>query len=154
MRARRPAAMSKSTTRQTLSLFWYHATRYKSYLIPLLILMPITVLVMEFGLPYITAQVLQKLSDGDFDSNNLWGSFKGLIILFAIGTFASGVVAWRINIWLLWNLELKVVRDISQRVFEHLMRLSATFHANNFGGSLVSQSNKLTGAYVRIADTT
>src|SRR5690606_11395497 len=31
---------------------------------------------------------------------------------------------------------------------------SADFHANNFSGSLVSQTNKLLSSYVRITDTT
>src|SRR5436190_350514 len=58
------------------------------------------------------------------------------------------------TISLIWHLELMVVRDISQRVFEHLMQMSPSFHANRFAGSLVSQANKLTGAYVRLVDAT
>lgn len=34
------------------------------------------------------------------------------------------------------------------------MELDADFHANSFGGSLVSRTNKFTSAYIRIADTT
>jgi ATP-binding cassette subfamily B protein len=53
-----------------------------------------------------------------------------------------------------WRLEGSVARSISQQVFSHLLNQSADFHANQFSGSLVSQTNKLTGAYIRIADTT
>jgi len=34
------------------------------------------------------------------------------------------------------------------------MDMSATFHSNRFGGSLVSQTNKLTSAYLRLVDPT
>ena len=59
----------------------------------------------------------------------------------------------RLLIWLIWTLELKVNRDIAHRVFGHLLHMSASFHANRFGGSLVSQANKLTGSYVRFIDS-
>jgi ATP-binding cassette subfamily B protein len=66
----------------------------------------------------------------------------------------GGVIIWRINIYCNWKLEGYVMRDIYQQVFNHLMRMSSTFHANNFGGSLVSQTSKLAGSYVRLTDTT
>jgi ATP-binding cassette subfamily B protein len=37
-------------------------------------------------------------------------------------------------------------------MFNKFMNLSAGFHADNFGGSLVSQTTKLTHSYVRLAD--
>ncbi len=53
-----------------------------------------------------------------------------------------------------WKLEANVERDIARRVYSHLLDQSANFHANRFGGSLVSQTNKLMGSYIRFADTT
>ncbi|GAC1370340.1 MAG: ABC transporter ATP-binding protein [Candidatus Saccharimonadales bacterium] len=73
-------------------------------------------------------------------------------MLYAAGTILSGIIGWRIIIWLIWNLELRAVSDLTRRVFDHLISLSANFHNNRFGGSLVSQANKLNGAYVRLAD--
>ncbi len=146
--------MKQSINRKTINLFWHHATRYKRLLFPLLISIPITILVSDFLAPYIISEVLQKISERDYDPANIWGEFRGYIIAYGIAIFSTGVAAWRLNIWLVWNLELKVIRDIAHRVFGHLVDMSAGFHANRFGGSLVSQSNKLTGAYVRFADAT
>lgn len=145
---------STSVTNKTIALFWHHAYRYKRLLIPLLLCVPITVLVMDFALPYIMSLVLQKISQGAYDKHHLWHSFGPYIIAYAIAMVSSAIVGWRLNIWLIWNLELKVLRDIAQRVFEHLMNMSAGFHANRFAGSLVSQANKLTAAYVRFVDAT
>ncbi len=141
-----------STTKQTIKLFVGHAKRYPRYLAPLLILLPIVILINDFLQPFITSQVLQKVSQGAYNSNDLWGSFGQLIILFGVTTVVGGVVGWRIVVWLIWHLELRVVRDISQRIFEHLLKMSANFHGNRFGGSLVSQATKLTGSYVRFMD--
>lgn len=143
-----------SISQKTISLFWRHAMRYKRLAVPLMFSIPLTVLVMDFLLPIIMSLVLQKISTANYDPNNLWGSFGVYIVAYATGMFASAVLGWRLNIWLIWNLELKVTRDISQTVFNHLMDMSASFHANRFAGSLVSQANKLTGAYVRFVDST
>ncbi len=145
---------TNSTTRQTIALFWYHATRYPRLLFPLFITMPLTVLVMDFARPYIIADALQKISQGNFNQSDPWETFLWHVVLYALTSFMSGVVGYRLNNWFIWNLELKVLRDIAQRVFKHLMNMSAGFHANRFAGSLVSQSNKLVGAYIRFVDTT
>lgn len=143
-----------STAKKTIGLFWHHVNQYKRFFIPLVFSIPTTVLMMDILLPYIMSLVLQKISRGDYNSQNLWDSFRPYILIYAGATFASGVAGWRLNIWLIWNLELNVVRDISQRIFDHLLKMSAGFHSNRFGGSLVSQANKLTGAYIRFVDAT
>lgn len=142
-----------STAKLTLSLFWNHITRYKRLLVPMLITIPLTVFVMDFMQPYIMSLVLEKISRGNYDPQNLWGSFGPYIITYAILTFMTAVAGWRLNVWLIWNLELKVTRDLAYKVYRHLVNMSPGFHANRFSGSLVSQANKLTGAYVRIIDT-
>jgi ATP-binding cassette subfamily B protein len=145
----------KLTTNQlTLQLLWRGASRYPLLLWPLLLAIPVSVLLNDFVLPYITADILQRLSSGHYDAHNVWASFGKEVIWFAVAAIAGGVITWRLSIWLIWTLENNVTRDIAALSFKHLMRMSANFHSNRFGGSLVSQSNKLTGAYIRIADTT
>lgn len=143
-----------STARQTLSLFWHHATKYKLLLIPLLLTIPLTILVLDFLQPYIMSLVLEKISEQDYSPNDLWGSFGPYIVAYAVVTALGAIAGWRLNIWLIWHLELRVTRDLAFKVFRHLIDMSPSFHANRFSGSLVSQSNKLTGAYVRIIDAT
>lgn len=138
----------------TLRLFAHHAFRYKRYAITLLFTVAVTVLIMNYLEPYIQAQILQKISDGNYDTSNLWGSFHRELIWYAIAVISTGILGWRVNIWLIWSLEMRVLRDLAERVFDHLISLDANFHANRFGGSLVSQTNKLIGSYIRIADAT
>lgn len=145
---------SDSISRKTIHLYWHHAMRYKRLAMPLIFTIPITVLVMDFLMPYIMSLVLQKISTGTYNQQNAWDSFGLYLVAYSVGVFLSAFVGWRLNIWLLWNLELKVVRDIAQRIFEHLMDMSASFHANRFAGSLVSQASKLTSSYIRFIDAT
>lgn len=149
--------MSKDVSKKTINaltirLFLHHAFKYKRYTVTLLFSVLISVLIMSYLQPYIQSLILQKISDGNYNPNDLWGSFSTELLWYAGAVIASGIVGWRINIWLIWTLEMKVLRDIAQRVFDHLINLDANFHANRFGGSLVSQTNKLIGSYIRLAD--
>lgn len=142
-----------STSALTIKLYFRHAFKYKRFAIPLLFSIPVVVLLMNFAEPYIQAQLLQKISTGDFDPNNLWTSFQKELLLYAAAVVTSAIIGWRLNIWLIWKLEMLVLRDIAQSAFDHLVSLDAKFHANRFGGSLVSQVNKLVGSYIRFMDS-
>jgi ATP-binding cassette, subfamily B, bacterial len=146
--------MKQSLPRQTISFFWQKAWRYPKYVLALMFTVPITILVHQFLPPLIAANILNRISQGDYQSDKLWESFGNELLLYAALVIFGGAIAWRIVIVLIWKLEGMVVRDLYQHTFKHLMSLDADFHANTFGGSLVSQTNKLAGAYVRFADTT
>ncbi|HEX9153274.1 MAG TPA: ABC transporter ATP-binding protein [Candidatus Saccharimonadales bacterium] len=144
----------KQLARQTLKMYWQHAWRHKGYVISLGFAMPLASLIFRFLPPLIVATILQRLSNGDFTKGDLWASFGPMLMLYAGLVILGGVILWRVIIILIWKLEMLVLRDMHQRIFAHLMNLSATFHANRFGGSLVSQANKFGGSYIRVADTT
>jgi len=144
----------KELTRQTLSLYWGHARAYKNYMVGLAISLPLTLLVAQFLPPLIISNILQRISSGHFVQGQLWQSFGPALVFYAILIVLGNVFLWRIVVVLIWKLESAVHRDIHQRIFDHLMKLSATFHANRFGGSLVSQTTKFAASYTRIADTT
>ena len=143
-----------NTTKETLKLFWQHAKRYPGYIIGLAISTPATVLVHQFVPPLIVASILERLASGDYIPGDWWGSFGNDLLLYAALVIAGAVIGWRVVIWFIWQIEIRVQRDLYARIFSHLMTLDSNFHANNFGGSLVSQTNKLTSAYTTAADTT
>ena len=144
---------SPSTTRQTLAIYWQHVWRYPLYVIGILITLPLSVLAEQYLSTIILANVLNRLAKGQFQAHNIWANFGSSILLYA-GLMLLGSIGWRIIDAFNWRLEAGVERDIAQRVYDHLLSQSANFHANRFGGSLVSQTNKLMGSYIRFADTT
>ena len=141
---------TKETTRLLIGQAW----RYPKFVIGLLIVTPLTVLVHQFLPPLIVATVLERLASGKFTPGDVWNSFGSDLVTYALLVIGGAIIGWRIVIFLIWRLELKVVGDIHRRVFSHLMRQSSDFHANHFGGSLVSQTNKLVSAYITFFDTT
>ncbi len=145
--------MQKHTSKSTLKLFWKEAWRYPYLVIGTLTAIPITTLLNNILPPLIAANVLEKLSSGDYVKDNLAASFGPQLIFYAsLGIL--GILGWRLVDAFTWPLEGRVTRNLAEKIHKKLLSLSADFHANNFTGSLVSQTNKLVGAYVRIADTT
>jgi ATP-binding cassette subfamily B protein len=138
---------------QTLRLFWHHIAQYPRIAIGIGIAVPLTVLVEQFIPPIILANILNRLAHGDYHGHHVWASFGSSLIVYAILIFV-GSAGWRVVDILAWKLEGGVQRDLANRIYDHLLDQSANFHANTFGGSLVSQTNKLMGAYIRFADTT
>ena len=140
-------------TLQTLKLYWQHARRYPYFVASVVTAIPLTILAGSFLPPLIAASVLNRLGTHDYIANNLWASFGTSVVVYA-ALQVSNVLIWRFIDVIAWRLEGNVERDIARRVFSHLLQQSAGFHANRFGGSLVSQTNKLMSSYIRFADTT
>lgn len=145
---------TKATNRRVVRYYWAHVTKYRLKLIGLFAAIPVTVLTHQFIPPLILADVLRRLSREDFTPGDVWGSFGPELAAYAGLVLFGGVIMWRIVDHFAWMIEANVVTDIARQVHDHLLRQSARFHADNFGGSLVSQNTKLKNSYVRIADTT
>jgi ATP-binding cassette subfamily B protein len=128
--------------------------RYPRLFFGMLFTHPFAILFLRFLPALIIANILNKLTTQDYIKGDLWGSFGWLIVATVALEAFGGIVIWRIVIFFNWKLEGLIVRDIYREVFDHLLKLSSNFHANNFGGSLVSQTSKLSGAYIRFTDTT
>lgn len=147
-------AIKNDDTKQTLTFYLSCIRKYPKQLSGVLLSVPVTVLLNQFLPPLILANVLNRLSTKDFVPHQAWVSFGSSLVEYSVLVMFSAIVAWRIVDKFAWSLEAEVERDIARRVFDHLIEQSMSFHANRFGGSLVSQTNKLMGSYVRMADTT
>lgn len=142
-----------STNTKTMRLLLWHAWQYKIYVFGLLCTLPLVLLVHQILPPIIAADILNRLSTGDFVAGRAWESFSRDIIIYALLLLLGGTLMWRFFIFLVWKMEINVQRDIAERMFNHLSTLDMEFHNNSFGGSLVSRTNKLMNSYVRLADT-
>ncbi|MBC7547018.1 ABC transporter ATP-binding protein [Candidatus Saccharibacteria bacterium] len=144
----------KTMTQKVIAYYGGKLRQYPRDVTALLIAIPVTVLVSNILPPLILAHVLNRLSKHDYKSHAVWASFGPELIGYGALVLFGGLIVWRIIDYLTWRLEGKIVRDIAQEIFNHLVAQTADFHANNFGGSLVSQTNKTIGSYIRIGDTT
>src|SRR5579884_143166 len=102
--------------------------------------------------PYIVARIFSKLQfDYAHHHALLLGGYMHYFLAYALSMLA-GIIFWRGQSYAIWRLEENVQRDIANDVYDHLQSQSESFHANHFGGALVSQTNKFITAYVRLMD--
>ena len=126
--------------------------KYPRYTWGVVLVMPLTSLFSRYIPPLVLAHVINQLTAGKYHAG-LWQTFGDEVLLYFLVLLVS-IGLWRGIDFCMWRLEQNVRQDISEQVFRHLLSQSLDFHANNFGGSLVSQTNKLLNGYVRIQDST
>ena len=145
--------MNRDIARKTFRYYWYHMRELPKFYIPVAIILPVNTLVNNYIPPLVLAAVLNKLSKHQYHAGHVWSEFGTYLVLYLILSLIGGTILWRLFDMFYWRLEGKMERRIHKEVFAHLIKQSANFHANQFAGSLVSATNKLAGAYVRLADT-
>ncbi|MDQ3123622.1 MAG: ABC transporter ATP-binding protein/permease [bacterium] len=142
-----------SLQRETLKIYWQHAWRYKPYVIGIFLTLPLALVMHQILPPIIAASILDRLSTGNFVQGELWESFGVPLLAYGLLVILGGSLGWRLAVYFIWKLESFVERDLARTVFNKYMDLDSEFHANSFGGSLVSRANKLLSSYIRLADT-
>ena len=141
---------NKISNRQILGLFWQASITYKHRRNLTIFFAIITLAITIFVGPLIIAELLNIIQHGRLQTaENLWT----LIILYGVSQLWSSVIGWRLVLYLAWTFETALQRDLYARCFSKLTNQTMFFHANKFGGSLVSQTNKLNGAVERFWDT-
>ena len=141
---------NKINDKEILRLFWQVSVPYRRRR-NLAILFAITTIVISiFVGPLVIAELLNIIQYNQLQTaNNLWT----LIVLYGVSELCSTVIGWRLVLYLVWTFETALQRDLHSRCFSKLTNQTMFFHANKFGGSLVSQTNKLNGAVERFWDT-
>ena len=102
-----------------------------------------------FIIPLIIANFLDLVQNGGLHGELVWW----LIGSYTLAQLWAEVIGWRVVLYLMWTFESAMQRDLYTTVFRKLTNETMFFHSNKFGGSLVSQSNKLAGAIERFWDT-
>lgn len=134
--------------KRTLALFWRFTRPYKIQRTLALTFPAFAVIINAIVAPYILSQFLDRLQEGNITLENSWQ----VIVLYAVLVFLGEVVLWRLALYFTWTFQINGAREVYLAVFNKLSHESLSFHANRFGGSLVSQSSKLMGAFERFWD--
>lgn len=135
--------------KQTIKLLWQTAMKYPFRTIIAIIGTCTTTIVNSFAGPFIISLLLNQLQNG---SLGLHSSIP-LILTYAVTQLYGNIFSWRINLFLTWTMQTASQRDLYQRIFSSLTQQSMAFHADRFGGALVSQTTKLIGSFERFWDT-
>ena len=141
---------NKPNSKEIFRLFWKISEPYKHRRNLAIFFAMLTLVVTIFVGPLIIAQLLSIIQHNQLhDSKNLWT----LIALYSVSGLWSNVIGWRLVLYLVWTFETAMQRDLYARCFSKLTNQTLFFHSNKFGGSLVSQTNKLVGAVESFWDT-
>ena len=141
---------NKPNSKEIFRLFWKTSVPYKHRRNLAIFFAMLTLVVTIFVGPLIIAQLLSIIQHNQLhDSKNLWT----LIALYSVSGLWSSVIGWRLVLYLVWTFETAMQRDLYARCFSKLTNQTLFFHSNKFGGSLVSQTNKLVGAVESFWDT-
>ena len=141
---------NKPNSKEIFRLFWKTSVPYKHRRNLAIFFAMLTLVVTIFVGPLIIAQLLSIIQHNQLhDSKNLWT----LIALYGASELWSSVIGWRLVLYLVWTFETAMQRDLYAQCFSKLTNQTLFFHSNKFGGSLVSQTNKLVGAVESFWDT-
>ena len=144
--------IDKQLTRQTFAGFWRFNQAHKLYFYIGSFGAVLAVLAQSILGPLIVSRTFSQLQASYIHHSALKLSvFTPYLEAYAL-TMLVGVILWRIQSYYTWQLELKVMNDISRAVFKHLLAMSQKFHSERFSGALVSQASKYVHAYERIVD--
>lgn len=143
---------SKKVAMRTLHYYWQEFKKYKWYSLGVLILTPVVIFIRNVLGSYIFADIIDKISAGIPEEQIIPTLLPEVLIYLAVFTLNS-LALEKLRLYFCWKMELLAMRDLDMHVFETISAQSMQFHNNRFSGSLVSQTNKFTGAFERFADT-
>jgi ATP-binding cassette, subfamily B, bacterial len=141
-----------ATTKRTLQWFWYFTRPDKRLFIISSVMSAAAMVAQDIIPPFIVSRAFNELqrlySTGkpiDFWQldHYAWAYISFLL---------AGFILWRTQVLFAWLFEIRSMQRVMEHVFNHLQRQSNTFHADHFGGALVSHANKFVGAYERLMD--
>lgn len=139
------------TSLKSLRIFWRANRAYPGLFFGTIGVFTLGMILQKITLPFIGALALDKLISMYGAGGDYWAVFSPYLIGFAV-VAVTGQACNDIALWMLSKLETKVRPELQMRVFNLLINQSLNFHANNFSGSLVNQTNKFTGAYIVLTD--
>ncbi|HWB39338.1 MAG TPA: ABC transporter ATP-binding protein [Candidatus Saccharimonadales bacterium] len=142
---------NKPTTKQTLRIYWQFTQANKFYFWVATVGSVIGVIANDIVPQLMVAQAfnhLQKIyaAHAPATVHDLLPYFIG----YSIATILSMGI-WQVQAKSSWKYMILTEKRIMEHIFDHLQTMDDSFHANRFGGALVSQTNKFVSAYDSLA---
>ncbi len=141
----------KTNVKRTLYYFLQEVKRYKGYSFGFLILSPIVIVIRNILTVYYSADIIGKISEGVTREQILSDLLPEVGIFLAI-YMVNSLVLEKLRLYFCWKMELKAMYNLTSRCFDTVCSQSMQFHNDRFSGSLVSQTNKFTGAFETFMD--
>ena len=129
--------------------FFKETWRHKKLVIPILFLVPSTIILERYIAPLFIAYILGHIQTGDITlQNSVW-----ILVGYILVEIYSQVFAYRLILWLMWTVQVRGEAHLYKESYDKLSRHSLAFYANTFTGSLVSKVNRFTSAFMEFVNT-
>ena len=140
------------TIRRTLHFYWC-ITKKRPWPFVVGVLSTIGfVALLTYANTYVMGLIIDRIQVGPVEPNRVFEVFGGYIIaLVLVNLF--GQICSKLQDYASYKLQINGNYDLARLCFDTLSNQSMTFHANRFGGSLVSQTTKFMSAYGLLMDT-
>ena len=144
------STQSSTPTPRTIFLMLWQAAKPYAWRRNLAIITATLTVLGGLAGPIIIARILHMIQQGELGNTTLLWQLAGL---FALCQIWAEIIGWRLTLYFVWTFETAMQRDLYNRAFRTLTQQTLFFHSSQFGGSLVSQTSKLTAAAERFWDT-
>lgn len=139
--------------KKIIKLFWAQMLKNPIYLTGMVLSDIFGMIAFRVIPPIYAAEIIRRLSSGDYIQNDYWASFGPEITIFALSMILGGAILKRVELFFRFKLEMNVEQRIKTMMHDKYLELDTDFHANNFSGSLTNRVSKLTVSYIRFADS-
>jgi ATP-binding cassette subfamily B protein len=139
-------------TKQSLHWFWYFTRPDKWLFWAGTILASFGMLLQDIIPPLIISLAFTQIQNLNSSGEPLQFWQLDHYVWLYMAFILSGLIVWRVQVFFVWVYQLRAMQRLMNHVFDHLQHQSSTFHANRFGGALVSHTNKFVGSYERLSD--
>ena len=138
--------------RRTIHFYW-QVTKVQWPMFALSVLSTLGfVFFLSYANPWVVARIIDRVSAQRVSSAQVLQVF-GPYIFLLIAINVLGQASSKVQDYTVWKLELKANYLLATQAFDTLSNQSMTFHQNQFGGSLVSQTQKYIGAYATLLES-
>ena len=139
----------EATARQTLALFWRFTKVHKLLFWYGTIGSVVSAIVDNIIPPLIIAEAFDKLQALYAHHQVItFGTMEVYFVLYIVVSLLA-ILLWRTQAYVAWRYCILTAKSIMDYIFDHLQHMDSKFHADRFGGALVSQANKFVSAYER-----
>lgn len=138
-------------TSRVLHYYWREVKKYKWLSLGVFILTPVVIFIRNVLGAFIFADIIDKVSAGITEERVFAELLPEALIYLALA-LTNSLLFEKLRLYCCWKMELLAMRDLDTLAFTTVCEQSMQFHNDRFSGSLVSQTNKLTGSFERFMD--
>ncbi len=140
------------TIRRTLHFFWQVTKKRPAPFIVGVLSTIGFVALLTYANTYVMGLIIDRIQMGPVAADEVFDVFGGYIVALVLVNLV-GQVCSKLQDYASYKLQINGNYDLARLCFDTLSNQSMTFHANRFGGSLVSQTTKFMSAYGLLMDT-